>query len=197
MKKIILASNSPRRRELLQKYGIDFTVKTSKCEEINSKQYDEQNVIYNSKIKASAVIREGMEDNAIIIAADTVVILDSVCLVKPQNIVEAIFMLKKLSGRTHKVTTSHTIIDSSTNKEITKLSHSFVTFRRLSIIEIIKYVLTKMPLDKAGSYGIQDFITPDNYKNPPKDSFISKIDGSYYNIVGFDIELVIDMLSNF
>ena len=197
MKKIILASNSPRRKELLQKYGINFTIKTSKCEEINSKQYDEKNVIYNSKTKASAVIDEKMDDNVIVIAADTVVILDSVCLVKPQNIVEAIFMLKKLSGKTHKVTTSHTIIDTKTKKEITKLSNSFVTFRKLSLYEIINYVLTKKPLDKAGSYGIQDFVTIDNYKNPPKESFISKIEGSYYNIVGFDIDLVIDMLQNF
>ena len=196
MKNIILASNSPRRKELLERNGIKFKVITSDCKENNSKQYDENNIINNSKIKASAVIREGMAE-AVVIAADTMVILDSVCLVKPQNILEAIFMLKKLSNKTHMVVTSHTIINSKTGQEDTRLSKSYVTFRKLTLPEIIKYVLTKKPLDKAGSYGIQDFVDIDNINNPPASSFISKLDGSFYNVVGFDIDLVKEMLSNF
>ena len=196
MKKIILASNSPRRKELLEKYKIEFTIKTEKCEEINERIYDEKNVIKNSQMKASAVAKNE-KGNSLVIAADTVVILDSVCLVKPQNVIEALFMLKKLSGKTHKVVTSHTIIETETNKELTELSTSCVTFRKLSLYEIIKYILIKNPLDKAGSYGLQDFVTIENYKNPPKESFVTNVEGSFYNIVGFDIELVLKMLSNF
>ena len=196
MKEIILASNSPRRKELLEKYNIRFTIKTVKCDEINNRLYEEKNIIKNSQMKASAVLGEGL-NNTLIIAADTVVILDSVCLVKPQNIIEALFMLKKLSDKTHKVVTSHTIIDSDTKKEMTELSTSFVTFRKLSLFEIIKYVLIKKPLDKAGSYGIQDFINENNYTKPPKESFISKLEGSYYNVMGFDVMLIKKMLLNF
>lgn len=72
-----------------------------------------------------------------------------------------------------------------------------MTFRKLNLFEIIKYILEKKPTDKAGSYGIQDFLTTENYKNPPLKSFISKVEGSFYNIVGLDIDLVCEMLSDF
>ena len=196
MKKIILASNSPRRKEILTIGKVNFEIKTSECEEIYSLHYDEQIVRKNSLLKASAVITDDMEES-LIIGADTIVILDSVCLVKPQNVIEALFMLKKLSNKTHMVVTSHTIINSKTKQEQTEISKSYVTFKKLSCFEIIKYLINKKPFDKAGSYGIQDFITIDNYKNPPKNSFISKIEGSYYNVVGFDLDLVLNMLQNF
>lgn len=196
MKKIILASNSPRRKEILTTGKVNFEIKTSECEEIYSLHYDEQIVRKNSLLKASAVITDDMEES-LIIGADTIVILDSVCLVKPQNVIEALFMLKKLSNKTHMVVTSHTIINSKTKQEQTEISKSYVTFKKLSYFEIIKYLINKKPFDKAGSYGIQDFITIDNYKNPPKNSFISKIEGSYYNVVGFDLDLVLNMLQNF
>ncbi len=196
MKKIILASNSPRRKEILTIGKVNFEIKTSECEEIYSLHYDEQIVRKNSLLKASAVITDDMEES-LIIGADTIVILDSVCLVKPQNVIEALFILKKLSNKTHMVVTSHTIINSKTKQEQTEISKSYVTFKKLSYFEIIKYLINKKPFDKAGSYGIQDFITIDNYKNPPKNSFISKIEGSYYNVVGFDLDLVLNMLQNF
>lgn len=196
MKKIILASNSPRRKEILTIGKVNFEIKTSECEEIYSLHYDEQIVRKNSLLKASAVITDDMEES-LIIGADTIVILDSVCLVKPQNVIEALFMLKKLSNKTHMVVTSHTIINSKTKQEQTEISKSYVTFKKLSYFEIFKYLINKKPFDKAGSYGIQDFITIDNYKNPPKNSFISKIEGSYYNVVGFDLDLVLNMLQNF
>ena len=145
MKKIILASNSPRRKEILQNRGIEFEIVTAECKEINSKHYDDKNIIYNSQIKASATANKLTDKNVIIIAADTVVVLNSVCLVKPQNKIEALFMLKKLSGKTHTVITSHTILDPSTEREVTKLSKSFVTFRKLNLFEIIKYILEKKP----------------------------------------------------
>ena len=193
MKNIILASNSPRRKEILTKLGRKFEIKTSKLDELFSYNFDENIIRKNSLIKASGVKQEGVR-NALIIGADTMVILDSVCLVKPQNVIEALFMLKKLSGKVHLVVTSHTIIDSDTNKSITEVSKSYVTFKKLNIFEIVNYVLTKKPLDKAGSYGIQDFISIENVNNPPKSSFIQKLDGSYYNVMGLDIDLIKQML---
>ena len=111
--------------------------------------------------------------------------------------IEAQKMLENLSNKTHFVATSHTFIDTKTNSEKTILSKTYVTFRKLNNFEIIYYILTKNPLDKAGSYGIQDFISKDEINSEKKSSFISKIDGSYDNVVGFDIDLVIEMLDKF
>lgn len=197
MKKIILASNSPRRKEILEKGKIDFQIKTAKCTEFYSAHFDEEIIKQNSKNKASAAaLKEGNEE-VLIVAADTMVILDSVCLVKPRNNFEALFMLKKLSNKTHMVVTSHTVMNSKTKFEITKTSKSYVTFKKLNLFEIIKYILIKKPLDKAGSYGIQDFLTPETVSNPPASSFISKLEGSYYNVMGLDLDLILNMLKNF
>lgn len=193
MKNLILASNSPRRKEILNLLGRKFEIKTSKVDEFFSKIFDEEIIKKNSLIKASGVKQEGVR-NALIIGADTMVILDSVCLVKPQNVIEALFMLKKLSNKTHMVVTSHTIINSETGENLTELSKSYVTFRKLNLFEIIKYILTKKPLDKAGSYGIQDFISINEINNTSKNSFIKKLDGSYYNVMGLDIDLIQQML---
>lgn len=190
---IILASNSPRRKEILKNANINFKIISSDCKEEYSKIYDEQIVKKNSLLKVSAA-KEGAVNPSIIIGADTVVILDSVCLVKPQNVIEALFMLKKLSNKTHLVITSHTVINSDTDETLTELSKSHVTFRKLNLFEIINYILTKNPLDKAGSYGIQDFISINEINNPPKSSFIKSLDGSYYNVMGLDIDLIQRML---
>ncbi|MCD8024474.1 MAG: Maf family protein, partial [Candidatus Gastranaerophilales bacterium] len=178
------ASNSPRRKEILKSKGIKFKIKTSNCREKYSSIYDEEIIKSNSLDKALAV----KEENTLVIAADTVVILDSVCLVKPQNVFEAVSMLKSLSNRTHTVITAHTFLYN--DLKYTDVSKSFVTFRKISYFQILKYIIEKNPLDKAGSYGIQDFLTPINAKNPPKSSFISNLSGSYYNVMGLDIELV-------
>lgn len=103
-------------------------------------------------------------------------------------------MLKKLSNKTHFVVTAHSVLRTDTNKILTKISKSYVTFRRLGIFEIIKYINDFNPLDKAGSYGIQDFIRPDEINNIKKESFISKIEGSYYNVMGLDVDLVLSMI---
>ena len=190
---IILASNSPRRKEILTRANINFKVKTSDCREEYSKIYDEKIVLENSLKKALAA-KEGINGPSIIIGADTVVILDSVCLVKPHNIYEAFFILKESASRTHSVVTSHTVLRADTNKILTKISTSYVTFRRLGILEIIKYINEFNPLDKAGSYGIQDFIKPDEINNINKKSFIKELKGSYYNVMGLDVKLVKSMI---
>ncbi len=194
MKKIVLASNSPRRREILKKANIDFAIKTANCNEHNFMVYDEQNVRDNSLNKALCVLDENIK-NALIISADTVVILDSVCIVKPRNFFEAIFMLKKLSNKTHKVVTSHTILNSDTKKSKTEISVSFVTFYKLSYFKILKYLILKRPFDKAGSYGIQDFL--DAGLSQKMKGYIKELRGSYYNVMGLDIDLIKDLIKQF
>ena len=111
MKKIVLASKSSRRQEILKSANIDFTVIVSNANEIEETTYLESNIRKNSLIKASAI--KNKTENTLIIGADTVVVLNSVCLIKPRNFIEAFFMLKKLSDKTHTVVTSHTILDSN------------------------------------------------------------------------------------
>lgn len=204
MKKIILASNSPRRKEILTKANIDFTVVKSDYKEDAPEIYREDIIKKNSLFKALDAAKR-VDYPAIVIGADTMVILreglDSVCLLKPASKSEAFLMLKKLSGRTHKVVTSISLAEClgnfKTGQQLTEIEETFVTFRKLSDDEIKEYIEKFNPLDKAGSYGIQDFITEDEVKNPPGTSFIKEIQGDYYNVMGISISKLKDMLEKF
>ena len=194
-KKLILASNSPRRREILKKFGFEFEIVKSVYREDKSEQFSIENIKKNSLGKALDVAQR-IDFDAIVIGADTMVILDSVCLNKPQDISEAIFMLKNLSAKTHFVITAISLADTKSGKNIVEFDKTYVTFRELSEDEIINYIKTKNPLDKAGSYGIQDFIQTD-YVKIPESSFISQIKGDYYNVMGINPKLLNDMLRSF
>lgn len=196
-KRLMLASKSPRRKELLERNGYNFDVITSDYREEKFEKFSYENIKKNSSGKALAVA-DVIDFPAIVIGADTMVILDSVCLLnKPQDISEAIFMLKRLSGKSHDVVTSITLVDSVSKEQLTRFSKTKVYFRELLDDEIINYINLKNPLDKAGSYGIQDFISFEQSKNPPKESFIEKIEGDYYNVVGLDVGLLAQMLKEF
>ncbi len=196
-KRLMLASNSPRRKELLERNGYNFDVIISDYREEKFEKFSYKNIKKNSSGKALAVA-DVIDFPAIVIGADTMVILDSVCLLnKPQDISEAIFMLKRLSGKSHDVVTSITLVDSVSKEQLTRFSKTKVYFRELLDDEIINYINLKNPLDKAGSYGIQDFISFEQLKNPPKESFIEKIEGDYYNVVGLDVGLLAQMLKEF
>lgn len=195
-KKIILASNSPRRKEILKLAGLEFEVLKSEFKEVKNEIFNEENIKKNSYGKALDVAQR-IDFDAVVVGADTMVILDSVCLNKPLDISGAIFMLKNLSAKTHRVITAITLVDSLTYQVQTRLVTTCVTFRKLSDEEIISYVKTKKPLDKAGSYGIQDFITIEQAKNPPEQSFIQKIEGDYYNVMGISIDALLDMLKKY
>ena len=194
-KKLILASNSPRRREILKKFGFEFKIVKSVYREDKSEQFSIENIKKNSLGKALDVAQR-IDFDAIVIGADTMVILDSVCLNKPQDISEAIFMLKNLSAKTHFVITAISLADTKSGKNLVEFDKTYVTFRELSEDEIINYIKTKNPLDKAGSYGIQDFIQAD-YVKIPESSFISEIKGDYYNVMGINPKLLNDMLKSF
>lgn len=190
-KHIILASQSPRRRDLLQQIGITFSQIDANAneEDVTSKlnghppSYIAQTL---SREKAlSAKLTTG--DNAIIISADTIVVLDDQVLGKPKNEADAARMLSMLSGRTHHVITGVTLLDTSSGKTLTQSSITEVVFAKLSQREIEDYVKTKEPLDKAGAYGIQGKAA----------AFIKRINGCYFNVVGLPLSLLKEMLAEF
>ena len=181
-KKVILGSNSPRRKEILSGIGIDFEVKKAKIEEIFSKEMDIALVpIYLSKLKAEYFSK--LFPRTIIICADTVVICDNIILGKPKSKNEAIEMLNVLNGNSHKVITGVTIYNDTEFDSFDDVSE--VYFKKLTNKEIEKYVASGKCYDKAGGYGVQDEIGMIG---------IEKIIGSYYNVMGLPIHLVYEKL---
>ena len=174
MGKMVLASASPRRAEILKRNNYVFEVLPSPYEEIHSTtvfSFDYvENLAYN---KAKAVIPL-LNYDAVIIGADTVVVLNGKILEKPQNPDSAKEMLRSLSGRTHKVVTAIATIDTKTGKSIVKSVISEVTFNTLTDKMINFYVDNFKPLDKAGAYGIQEL----------PDGFVKNYTGSLENIIG-------------
>ncbi len=174
---LILASSSPRRKEILSKAGYDFKIIPSNYDEkLCNKKFKVDDVELCAMNKALDVKNKTKKDD-IIIASDTVVVLNNIILGKPKDKKEAFKMLKALSNNTHFVLTSVCLIK---NDKILKGSEkTFVTFRKLNDDEIINYIETKNPLDKAGSYGIQD----------KGFDFDLKIKGEIDNVIGFPIKL--------
>jgi septum formation protein len=176
-KKIILASQSPRRQILLRQIGLTFEVCESGVDENLDGNLDpHQHVTILSLRKAEEVGQK--YSDAFIIGADTIVVLDDSILGKPSDPADATRMLAALSGRTHKVYTGFTIIDRPSNQQITDVAVTEVTFRDITPAEIGAYVRTGSPMDKAGAYGIQD-----DYGAV----FVEKINGCFYNVVGFPV----------
>lgn len=175
--KILLASKSPRRREIMNLLKIPFTVVSLEgIDESYPADLDPDKVSeYISNKKADAFLKK-IRDNEMIITADTVVICDGKILGKPTTEKEAFDMLRFLSGKTHKVTTGVTM---ATNGQRTSFSsESLVTFAELTDEEIRYYIDTYHPMDKAGAYGIQEWIGA---------VAVSKIDGSFYNVMGLPV----------
>ena len=175
--KFILASKSPRRRDILKKGNFIFKVVPSKFDEskISTRLNPREYCMKLARSKAQDIL--GKYDNYTIIGADTIVVIDNLILNKPKNISEAKNMLRLLSNREHQVITGVSLQNSILNIDHTFFDISKVTFYKLSNSEIDKYILDYNPLDKAGSYGIQDGSC----------LFIKAIKGSYDNIVGFPI----------
>ncbi len=170
---LILASQSPRRKELLGLFHIPFAVQVADIDEaMDPGQDPAQEVARVSKLKAMAV---GREPEDVVIAADTIVVLDGQILGKPTDEAHACAMLTALSGRDHQVMTGVTVL-----KGNTCLTHTEVTdihFRPLSQKEIAGYVATGEPMDKAGAYGIQGGAA----------LFADKLQGDYYNVMGLPV----------
>ncbi len=175
MKPIVLASGSPRRRELLEQMGIgSFEVLTSDCDEtLPRDDTPARRVEYLALQKASAVF--ALRPDATVIGADTVVVLEDAVLGKPHSPAEAAAMLSALSGRSHRVYTGIAVL--SGEQILTAHECTEVSFRSLTEEEIQAYIATGEPMDKAGAYGIQGRACV----------FIRGISGDYYNVVGLPV----------
>ena len=182
-KKIILASNSPRRQELLKALGVDFAVQVHPVDESVPRDLPaEYAAAYLSKLKSDSFPKALAEDE-LLITADTIVIENGRILGKPSGDSEAFEMIKSLSGTTHKVMTAVTLRDSK--RQITVEDEAKVTFRFLEEDEIWYYIHNFKPFDKAGAYGIQEWI-----------GFVgvTGIEGSYFTVMGFPQHLVYQQL---
>jgi len=176
MKKIILASASPRRRALLEALGIDFEVCIADIEECDTGNLPAGIVEANAEHKCRAV-GETVQGDALIIAADTLVFLDEAVLSKPASLDDAREMLRRLSGNTHQVITGMAIMDKGSGCMATGSESTDVTFRPLSENEINRFVDTVRPLDRAGAYTVDG----------PGSLLVSRYDGCYQNVLGLPI----------
>lgn len=184
--KIILASASPRRKELLSGLDIDFSVKKIDCDESVSSSIPNIEVAEFLAIKKSNAYLPFLKEKEIVITSDTTVILGDILMNKPKDKEEAIDMLSKLSGNVHQVVTGVCI--RSLEKKVNFFSTSNVYFKHINKAEIDYYIDTYKPFDKAGSYGIQEWI---GY------IAIEKIEGSYFNIMGLPVHRIYEELNKF
>ena len=181
--KLILASASPRRQQLMKDAGFTFEVRLKNVEEKYPQELHWENVPeYLSKVKASA-FREELKADEVLITADTVVCIHDRILGKPADRKEAISMLQELSGNRHLVVTGVSV--TTRTEQLSFSSRTDVFFKRLSNEEIEFYVDTYKPFDKAGAYGIQEWI---GYIG------IERIEGSFYNVMGLPIQKLYETL---
>lgn len=181
---LILASQSPRRKRLLEQLGLSFEVVVSPVEEVIPPDAVPAEIVQTLAVhKAEPVART--HPHALTLAADTIVVLDETILGKPETTTEAEAMLGRLSGVTHTVFTGLALSHPATGRQVKAVEATAVTFAPLSTDEIRRYVATGSPMDKAGAYGIQD-----DYGAV----FVRRIDGDYYNVVGLPLHRLYTLL---
>ena len=182
---LILASQSPRRKELLEQIGLVFTTRTADVDErVLPGEASTDYAVRVALEKAQAIANQVQQ--GIIIAADTIVVLNSLILGKPEDEKDAERLLSLLSGKMHSVVTGLVVLDAETGRMQTGYRETRVWFRALTAREIQAYIQTGEPLDKAGAYGIQGRGA----------LLIEKIEGCFFNVVGLPISLLQDMFKN-
>jgi septum formation protein len=182
----ILASKSPRRQQLLQSLGIPFEVRVKDTDEIYPKGLDKYDIpVYLAKLKASAFLPE-LKERDLLITADTIVFLENEVIGKPENHEDAKQMLGKLSGKEHQVISGVCI--TSVQRQLAFFAVTNVRFKELSEKEIDFYVSIFHPFDKAGAYGIQEWI---GYIG------ITHIEGSFYNVMGLPVQRLYEEIMKF
>ncbi|MEK2689801.1 nucleoside triphosphate pyrophosphatase [Bdellovibrio sp. GT3] len=189
MKTLILASESPRRKQLLQEAGFSFDVASVKVSEIPDKNLNASEQILDiARRKARAAfahLKSSKEQEFTLISADTEVIVAGELQGKPSDKQDAYNMLRRLSGNSHEVQTGVCIIDSATGKELSQIETTIVYFRNLTDQEIWTYIETGEPMDKAGAYGIQGL----------GGKFVEKYKGPFDNVVGLPVQMVKNLLA--
>ena len=185
-KKIILASNSPRRKELLAGLDVQFEVRIIKgIDESYPAILPTTEIAEYIAQKKAAAYRETMADDELVITADTIVVLGDEVLGKPKDAADARRMLHELSGKTHQVITGVVLTTKEQQKHFSVVSN--VTFKELADSEIDYYVDTYKPMDKAGAYGIQEWI---GYVG------VTRLEGSYFNVMGLPVQRIYEALKN-
>ena len=187
-KHLILASASPRRKQLLSQLGLPFTVQASDTDETISEFLRPAPLVETlAQRKAQSIANRIMntDGDSIVIGADTVVVLDGNILGKPQDNQDSKRMLTALQGREHQVYSGIALIDSESGQVLAKHRMTTVNMKQLSDRQIANYIATKEPADKAGAYAIQGIGA----------TLIESIDGDYFNVVGLSLSLLSDMLS--
>lgn len=183
IKKIILASNSPRRRELLSSIGIVFDVIPADVDESviageSPADYAERLSLEKAREVAAA------HPDAYVIGADSVVVLDGRIMGKPTDAEDAMDMLQSLSGKTHSVITGYSVVAKDGGVTVSNHVETLVTMKELKEEEIAAYVATSEPMDKAGAYAVQGYAS----------SMVREINGSYSNVVGLPVSEVVELL---
>jgi septum formation protein len=179
---LILASASPRRHEILLAAGIDHVVRPSHIDE--TRYRNEPAEVYVQRIARKKALAISASDGDIVLGADTVVCLEGEVLGKPVAASDAARMLRSLSGRVHSVLTGISLVHGS--KTVTDIAETRVWFSHIPEDELLQYISTGEPMDKAGAYGIQGYAS----------RFVQKIDGCYCNVVGLPVSLVYQHLSS-
>ncbi|MDA5108996.1 Maf family protein [Brevibacillus thermoruber] len=183
---LILASSSPRRRELLQTLGLPFTVMTSDVDETTQPGMSPKAVVEELALRKARAVASRL-DAGVVLGSDTVVVLDGRILGKPADEPDAFRMLSALQGREHTVYSGVALIDAATGRFEVAHSKTAVRIRPLTEREIRSYIATKEPMDKAGSYAIQGIGS----------TLVESIEGDYFTVVGLPLCLTAGMLFRF
>ena len=186
MKKIVLASASPRRKELLEQVELQFVVEPSNHDEVVSLDLSPHELAKHLSLEKAKVVA-GNHTDSIIIAADTFIVFGDKILGKPETDIEAREMLTLLNGKAHTVITGFTILDTDTKKTFTDSEETIVYMKNMSHDDINAYVSTKEPIGKAGAYAIQGLGAV----------IVKRIDGDYSNVVGLPLNALADSLKEF
>ncbi|MFD3260666.1 nucleoside triphosphate pyrophosphatase [Paenibacillus lentus] len=187
---VVLASTSPRRRELLASLHIPFEVIPSEADETTPEQWAPEQIVMELALRKAKAVQASIERSSrrsVIIGSDTIVVLDGQVLGKPKDTAEAAAMLRSLQGRSHHVYTAVACIDANTGRSEVEYRSTIVKMRALTEEEIIAYAETGEGLDKAGAYAIQGLGA----------IFVTGIEGCYFNVVGLPLSLVSEMLGRF
>lgn len=184
--KIILASRSPRRQQLLQIMGVKFQIQTKETDESFPAHLKREQVVMHLALKKALAFEDDVKKNELIITADTIVVLNDEVINKPEDRADAIQMLQKLSGNMHEVFTGVCLM-SAEKKELFNV-RSEVYLKPITLNDIEYYIDNYNPYDKAGAYGIQDWFGLTS---------IDKINGSFYNVMGMPTKELYDNLQNF